>query len=97
MIHEMYIIRCTCMYIFPYVFVGVVHICDSCYVQFLHALMYFHVMHCMYTVLIYTVGPVLNAWLNKCVLRVFFAYIANSMIARVDAAVCGVLLLMRFN
>ena len=47
----------------------------------------------------HTVGPVLNAWLNNCVLH-FFAYTANSMIVRVDAAVCGVLLLdllLRFN
>ena len=36
-----------------------------------------------------TVGPVLNAWFNNCVLC-FFAYIANLMIARVDAAVYGV-------
>ena len=27
----------------------------------------------------------------------FCAYIANSMIAYIDAAVCGVLLLLRFN
>ena len=39
-----------------------------------------------------TIGPVLNAWFNDCVLR-FFAYIANSMIARVDAAAYGVVLL----
>ena len=41
---------------------------------------------------VYTVGPVLNAWFNDCVLR-FFAYIANSMIACGDAAAYGVLLL----
>ena len=40
-----------------------------------------------------TVGPVLNAWFNNCVLRFFFAYIENSMIARVDAAMYGVLIL----
>ena len=38
------------------------------------------------------VGPVLNVWFNNSVLC-FFAYIANSMIAHVDPAVYGVLLL----
>ena len=38
------------------------------------------------------VGPVLNAWFNNCILH-FFAYIADSMIACVDAAVYGVLLI----
>ena len=41
-----------------------------------------------------TLGLVLNAWFNDCVLC-FFAYIANSMIACVDAAAYGVLLLLR--
>ena len=48
---------------------------------------------------IYTVGLVLNARFNNCVLR-FFPYIANSMIVHVDVAVYGVLLLdlfLRFN
>ena len=36
---------------------------------------------------IYTVGPVLNAWFNNCVLC-FFAHIA--MVAHVDAAEYGV-------
>ena len=43
---------------------------------------------------IYTVGPVLNAWFNNCVLC-FFAHIA--MVAHVDAAEYGVHLLLRFN
>ena len=53
------------------------------------------IVHCVYACMTctctrYTVGPVLNAWFNYCVLR-FFAYIANLMIAHVDAAAYGVL------
>ena len=44
----------------------------------------------MYITVLITIGPVLNAWFNNCVLRVFFAYIANSIDA---AARDGVLLL----
>ena len=41
----------------------------------------------------YTVGPVLNAWFNDCILR--FCLHCDSMIAFVDAATYGVLFLLR--
>ena len=48
--------------------------------------------YCKISTILCTVGLLLNVWFNYCVLR-FFAYIANSMIARIDAAAYGVLLL----